>query len=124
MRAEEYKMKVVSKVQHQPTQVDSRGGKQIEKESKFTMEQLLTRLISLDKQMKQMNKKGNRYWKEMILSGLELPGQSPIWWGGECHGARYITLLLSCGRSQILQRRVRLFAFRSSGLGSIPGLDR
>ena len=39
-------------------------------------------LISLEKQMKQMNKKGNRYWKEMILSGLELPGQSPIWWGG------------------------------------------
>ena len=55
-------MKVASGVQHQPTQVDSKGGKQIEKES--TMERLLIRLTSLEKQMKQMNKKGNRYWKK------------------------------------------------------------
>ena len=62
VRAEEYEMKVASGVQHQPTQVDSKGGKQIEKES--TMERLLIRLTSLEKQMKQMNKKGNRYWKK------------------------------------------------------------
>ena len=37
--------------------------------------------------------------------------------GGECHGARYmyITLLLPCGRSRLLQRRGRVFAFRSCG---------
>ena len=55
-------MKVASGDQHPPTQVDSKGGKHIEKES--TMEQLLARLTYLEKQMKQMNKKGNRYWKK------------------------------------------------------------
>ena len=32
----------------------------------------------------------------------------------------YKTLLLPCGRSQLLQRRGRVFAFRSCGPGSIP----
>ena len=33
----------------------------------------------------------------------------------------YNTLLLPCGRSSLLQRRGRVFACRSSDLGSIPG---
>ena len=32
----------------------------------------------------------------------------------------YNTLLLPCGRSRLLQRRGRVFAFRSCGPGSIP----
>ena len=32
----------------------------------------------------------------------------------------YNTLLLPCGRSRLLQRRGRVFAFRSCGTGSIP----
>ena len=53
-------MKVASKVQHQRTQVDSKGGDRLKRS---TMEQLLARLTSQEKQMKQMNTKGNRYWK-------------------------------------------------------------
>ena len=34
------------------------------------------------------------------------------------------TLLLPRGRSQLLQRRDRVFACRSSNLGSIPSWDR
>ena len=35
---------------------------------------------------------------------------------------KYNTLLLPCGRSRLLQRRGRVFAFRSCGPGSIPTL--
>ena len=33
---------------------------------------------------------------------------------------KYNTLLLPCGRSRLLQRRGRVFAFRSCGPGSVP----
>ena len=36
----------------------------------------------------------------------------------------YDTLLLPCGRSRLIQRRGRVFACRSSDLGSIPGWGR
>ena len=36
----------------------------------------------------------------------------------------YNTLLLPCRRSRLLQRRGRVFACRSSDLGSIPGWGR
>ena len=39
-------------------------------------------------------------------------------------GSRYNTLLLPCVRSQLLQLCGRVFACRSSNLGSIPGWDR
>ena len=35
---------------------------------------------------------------------------------------KYNTLLLPCGRSRLLQRRGRVFAFKSCGPGSIPTL--
>ena len=63
VRAEEYEMKIASGVQHQPMKTEKKGDREertVEDES--VLEQLLTRITSLEKEVKQINRnRGNRF---------------------------------------------------------------
>ena len=63
VRAEEYEMKIASGVQHQPMKTEKKGDREARTvEDESVLEQLLARITSLEKEVKQINRnRGNRF---------------------------------------------------------------